>query len=346
MPEVRETSVAEITAQPHNQPKAEARGAAADAIVLTNENFEAHVDKLLGKEETPAHAAAESPEAKAAEELKRVEKEKAERIAKEKGEEIDHPDKKKKGELNERFSELTKARKEAEAKAQAETEARTAAEQKAEQAAREAAELRAKYEPPKSDDIGPEPQPDQFADAREYGKALKDWTAESVRIEDAKKARVEQQTREQETRAREFKAREEAVRKEVPDYDKKLAEATVTLSDQMASEVRGSDVGPQILLHFAEHPEVAAEMGKMTIAGMLKAFGRLEATLQKTQAKAPAGEKVVPIRREAEISQAPAPISPLSGGGEAPLRLSGSQEVPKNMSYEDWKAARKAGRIK
>lgn len=340
-PVVKETTVAEVV-------KPAPRGAAADAVVLTNDNFDAHVDKVLGKE-PPEEPKQESLEAKAAEELKKVEKEKAERLAKEKaesGEDIEHPDPKAKGKLNERFSELTKARKDAEANAKREAEARTAAEQKAEQAAREAAELRAKYEPPKSDELGPEPRPEQFADTVEYGKALKDWTADSVRREDAAKAQTERQAREQVEQSKAFKEREEAHRKASPEYDKKLSAATITLSDQLTAEVRGSDVGPQILEHFADNPQVAIDMGKLTVGAMLKAFGRLEATLQKGAAKAAGEDKVVPIRKEKEISQAPDPIVPLSGGGEPMVRLSGHHEVPKNMTYEDWKAARRAGKIK
>ncbi len=343
-PVVHETTVSKlVSAQPTPR---------ADAVVLTNENKAEYDDKILG---TPppgierAEPAADSPEAKAKAEHAKIEKEKAERVAKDKaeaGEDIDHPDPSKKGKLNERFSELTKARKDAEAKAKAEAEARVVAEQKAMEKEREAAELRAKYEPAKTDELGAEPTPDQFADAVEYGKALKDYTAEKVRREDAAKARAEAQTRERESQAKAFSERQEAARKAIPDYDKKLADSPVRISDQLRDEIVASEVGPEILVHLADNPDVAADIAKMTVGQMLKAFGRLEAKIQRAAPKGDPEAKVVPIRREAEVSRAPEPINPISGGGDAVLRLSGNQEVPKNMTYEDWKKARQAGKIK
>jgi hypothetical protein len=47
----------------------------------------------------------------------------------------------------------------------------------------------------------------------------------------------------------------------------------------------------------------------------------------------------------AEISKAPAPITPAQGRMHR-WCLTGNDDVPKNMTYEDWKALRKAGKIK
>ena len=80
---------------------------------------------------------------------------------------------------------------------------------------------------------------------------------------------------------------------------------------------------------------------------MLKEVGKLETALAKgAKAEAKADKAAASQHTATEISRAPAPISPLNGGGDPVVRLSGHQAVPANMTYEDWKAARKAGKIR
>lgn len=334
-PVVTETTVRAII---DNQPKPR-----PDAVVVTNENFGDYVAKQLNPVD-------ESPEAKAAAEAEKVEAEKKERLAKAKkpdakaepAEEIDHPDKTKKEKLNERFSEITQARKAAEAKALA-----AEATAKAEREARAAIEdernaLRAKYEPPKSDELGPEPEFSQFTDQVEYSKAIKEWVALKTRKEDAARAAAEAQKHERERISKEWAERETEIRKEVADYDEIVGASTVRVSDQLRDAIFESEVGPKLRYHLATNPEVAENLAKMTVGRMLKEVGRIEASLM--EKPAPKTElKVVP---KSEISKAPAPITPLSGSGEPVLRLSGHQEVPKNLTFEDWKRMYMAGQIK
>lgn len=323
----------------------DAKGARSDAVVLTGENFEKFVDKALAKPGAePEPAAAETPEAKAAEELKKVEAEKAARKAKDAAEteEIDHPDKTAKGKLNERFSDLTAKRKAAEAKAETEAKAAREARDRADTLQQERDALRAKYEPPKPDDLGPEPLPAQFTDVVEYGKALKDWTAESVRREDAKKQSEARANQERAEQVKAWDEREAEVIKEVPDYAEKKAKSEIKVSDELHQALLESDQGPRIANYLMDHPEEAARIGKMTVYAMQRRVGQLEATVGKSpSAAAPQKE---PSR--AQISGAPPPISPLGTGGAPVVRLTGAQDVPKNWTYEDYKKARQAGQIK
>lgn len=351
MPEaaVHETSVGKIAAK---QPAP--RGAKADAVVVTPENFSEYVTTQLAPKGPEAErvAAAEAEAKKAAEEKEAEEKKaakapaKAEAQAEPAPEEIDHPDSGKKDKLNKRFSELTEKRRAAEAKAEA--AAKAAAE---ERAAREAAErardeLRAKYEPPKPDNLGPEPQPEQFTDAREYGKALKDWTAENTLREEAGKRAKEQREREAEAQSKRWQEREEATKKELPDYTEKLSAAVnVKISDQARDAIVRAENGPRILYHLAEHPEVADALAKLTVGEMYMEIGRLSATLGGKPASAAVQKDEKPAPK-AEISRAPEPISPLRNAAAPVVHLSGHQEVPKAWTYEDYKAARKAGQIK
>lgn len=347
---VHETTVGAIVKANTPEPK----GAKADAVVVTNENFGAYVDKALGKEPAKAAPAAESVEAKAAEELKKLEKEKAERIAKEKkaaepDEPIDHPDEAKRGKLTERFSELTKARKTAEAAAKAAAEAKIAADARADQAAREAADLRAKYEPVKTA-ADPEPLPAQFTDLTEFVKAHTDWVADKTRRDDAQAAAIARQKTSREAAVKAWNERETAARGDIADYDAKLAASPVVVADAVRDAIVESEVGPQILYHLAENPETGDKWKKMCEEGRviqaLKEVGRLEAELSAKTKKLEGTVTAAAQQSRVEISRAAPPISPLNGGGTPTLRLAGSDEVPKQWTYEDYKAARKAGQIK
>lgn len=306
--------------------------------VVTPDNFESYVDDQLGVKK-------ETPEEKAAAELAKVEAEKVARKAAESDVEADvaeHLPKDKKGKLNERFSELTNARKAAEEKAEkaaAEAKSNREARERAEQ---EAAALKAKYEPVKTEQ-DPEPLPAQFTDVTEYAKALKEWTVDNTRREDAKKAQVERQTREREEVGKAWTERQNAARKDIPDYDKTISESTVKVSDQVREAIIDSDAGPQILHHLAKNPDVAEKIGQMTVGRALKEIGRLEVSLGKPETKEARAEVKTTV---AEISKAPAPITPLRGAGAPVVNLSGTDAVPSTMTYEDWKVLRRAGKIK
>jgi hypothetical protein len=308
--------------------------------VVTSENFDEYVAKQLPPvaDISDAEIIEDTPEAKAAEELKKVEKEKAERKAAD--EEIDHPDKEKKGKLNERFSELTAKRKAAEeAATKAAADAKEAREA-ADKARQEADALRMKYEPPKSDEIGPEPQiADYGGDPVKFAADLKEWTANKVRIED-KQAKAEAEARQaNEAIAKGWMERQTAYKAENPEYEAKIVASEVKVSDEVRDAIIESDVGPQLLLHLAENPDYAKDLGKLTVKKALKELGRLEERLS--------GDKpaAAPTKALAEISKAPAPITPIKNASAPVLRLAGHNEVPKEMNYEQWKKLREAGKI-
>ncbi len=301
----------------------------ADAVVVTQENFNEYVGKQLAKpDEVVIEDDANDPDGAAKKELAEIEAKKAAA----------------KGKIRERFSELTGARKAAEAKAAAETTARIAAEQRAEEVAAEAAALKAKYEPPKSDELGPEPQPEQFTDPREFAKALKDWTAQLTLSNEAKKAAETRAKEEGEAVAKKWGERVADAKTRLPDYAERMeAAASVKISDQAREAILRLDVGPEILYHLAdpEHPERAPDLTKLSVQDMYIELGRLAAQFSGTLKKSPAAAAA----QAATLSKAPPPISPLNGGGSAVVRLTGSDEVPKNLSYDSWKKLRLAGKI-
>jgi hypothetical protein len=301
-----------------------------EVTTVTNENFNEYVDKQLGVPEAPPPEVVEDPPPPdPAEEFVGKEEDKEE------GEEK-KPSKKEK--LNARFKELTDARKEAEAKAaEKEAEAKAIREEKA-ALERERNELKAKYEPPKTDELGAKPELAQFNTAADYEKAMEDWTQDKVRIE---RTAAEKQEREAKRAAEVKKAWDEnlkAAKAQFDDYVEVIQASEVMLSEEAKEAIFESELGPKMLYHFAKNPEEAKKLTELTVDKMLKAIGRLEAKL---------GDKpqTPPDVKVADLSKAPAPISPLKGGTAAVGTLNGYDEVPKNMSYDDWKKRRLAGKI-
>lgn len=238
-----------------------------------------------------------------------------------------------------RFSELTDAKKLAEADAAKARDEAKAERERAELAERTANDLRAKYEPPKPDELGPKPERAQFTNDQEHDKALEDWLTDKVnRDRDQKDAAAKIE--------RAWTERQTATKADLPDYDAVIAAgANLVVSNQVRDAILESEQGPQILYHLAKNPDLVEELKRVSVASALRRIGRLEAQLEK-----PAPASTTPAKPAAavtEISRAPAPISPLKGGDNA---STAGPSVDSNGQYHgtyaQWKAGRKAGTIK
>ena len=298
--------------------------------VLTSENAaEFYAQKLgLATEEAPTEAAVEETPAEPANAEGESGSDDADKEA------TPTEDRKPNPKLEKRFSELTKRRAEAEAKAEA--------------AANEARELKERlrqYEQQsapvqqESDGLSEKPQPSQFNDAFEYAEALSEWSAEKA-IADMKKA--EAQAKIQEQQAEQMKAwskRIEEVKAELPDFDDMVQSSEVIVSDEIKAALYESDVGPKIMYHLAENPELAEKLNQMSAISALREFGKLEAKFEAKAESKPEGKPVV------AKSKAPAPISPLKTNGSAadtPIDSNGEF----HGTYAQWKAARLAKKIR
>ena len=233
-------------------------------------------------------------------------------------------EKKQNPKLEKRFSELTKQRKEAEARAE-ELERRLKALESQGQPAQ------AK---PQADQ---KPTPDNYKDAFEYAEALAEWSAEQALVK-----------REQEVKQKEFEVQKqkviqtwqeklEATIAELPDYEDMVASSNVKVNDTVRDAILESDVGPRILYELASDDEIAEKLSTMSTASALKLIGKLEAKFEKTEEPVKAEKKTVAAK-----SKAPEPIRPLrSTGGVADVGMDGN-----DMTYQQWKAARQAGKIR
>ena len=309
MSEAQEAQVAEVVEQPKQ----------AGSIVTSENLAEFNADKLgLASEESPTAATVEETPVEPAAEVGQSEPKLADDEA------TGTEEKKQNPKLEKRFSELTKARKEAEARAE-ELEKRLVA-------------IESKQAP-----VIPEPQsnqkpsPDSYKDAFEYAEALAEWSAEQAL------AKREQEVKQKEIQAKRatviqtWQEKLEATKAELPDYEAMVSSSSMSVNDTVRDAIVESDVGPRILYELASNDELAEKLSAMTTAGALKLIGKLEAQFEKTDAPAKAEKKTVTAK-----SKAPEPIRPLrSTGGVAEVSMDGN-----DMSYQQWKAARQAGKIR
>lgn len=287
--------------------------------VLTGENAAEFYAERLGLAESPAEAVAEEP-SEPTEEVEQSEPE-AEAEAKPQEERKQNP------KLERRFSEITKQREEARQEAQRERQAREALE------ARLAA-LEQQKQPTQAVTVDQEPQPSQFNDAFEYAKALAEYTADKRIAEMKQEEAKAKEAAERQKIIDQWTQKVQKAKADLPDFDDIVASSEVVVNDDIRDAILESDVGPQILYHLAENDEVAKKIAGLSPKQALREIGKLEARFEKAEQ---------PTQSVAK-SKAPAPISPIRSSGKADLPISANGEF--HGSYQAWKEARKAGRIR
>ena len=291
--------------------------------ILTSENAAEFYANRLGLAESPAETEAVDETEPETEETQSEPKE-AEKEANQEGERKQNP------KLEKRFSEITKQREEARQEAQRERQARVDLEQRL-------AALEQQRQPQQQSYVDQEPQPSQFADAFEYAKALAEFSTEKALAE---RDRQVAQAREQEAQQKIIQSWAQKVqdaKAELPDFDDLVASSDVVVNNAVRDAILESDVGPKILYHLAENNDLAKRIASLSPNAALREIGRLEA---KFEVK-PETKQTAPVVR----SKAPAPIQPIRGGqGQPDVPMSANGEW--HGSYQAWKLARKAGKIR
>ena len=287
--------------------------------IVTSENLaDFNANKLgLASEESPTAAEVDESPSEPAAEKGQSEPRLAEDEA------TGTEEKKQNPKLEKRFSELTKARKEAEAKVK-ELEDRLAAQET----------FKAPYQEP---DSNQKPSPDNFKDAFEYAEALAEWSAEQALAKREQEVMQKEVEAKRETVIKTWQQKLEVTKAEYPDYDDMVSSSSVKVNDTIRDAILESDVGPRILYELASDDDLAEKLSTITTAGALKLIGKLEAQFEKTEEPAKAEKKTVAAK-----SNAPEPIRPLrSTGGVADVAMDGEK-----MSFQQWKAGRLAGKIR
>jgi len=285
--------------------------------VLTSENSQEFYANRLGLADQPKVEAVETEPTEEAERSEPVIEEK-EQEEKPKG----NP------KLERRFSEITKQREEARKEAQQERQAREALE------ARLA--VLEKQPAPQAPKVDEEPQPSQFNDAFEYAKALAEFTADKrigeMRRQDAEAKEAVERQKVIETWA----SKVQSAKASLPDFDDIVASSDVVVNDDIRDAILESDVGPQILYHLAENDDVAKRIAGLNPKQALREIGKLEARFE--------AKETAPETKPIVRSKAPAPIQPLRGSSPADVPMSTNGEW--HGTFQAWKEARKAGKIR
>lgn len=286
--------------------------------VLTSENSQEFYANRLGLADQPEVEAVQTEPTEKVEERSEPESEVKEQEDKPKS----NP------KLERRFSEITKQREEARKEAQQEREARQALETRLAALERQPA--------PQTPKVDEEPQPSQFNDAFEYAKALAEYTADK-RIGEMRKQDAEaKEAQERQKVIDQWANKVQAAKTSLPDFDDIVASSDVVVNDDIRDAILESDVGPQILYHLAENEDVAKKIAGLSAKQALREIGKLEARFE---AKETAPE-TKPITR----SKAPQPIQPLRGSSPADVPMSTNGEW--HGTFQAWKEARKAGKIR
>ena len=238
--------------------------------------------------------------------------------------------------LERRFSEITKQREAAREEARLEREQRERLETRVK-------ELEGRVTPQAQapqDDVGEEPTPDQFSDMYEYAKALAEYTADKKMAERDQQDLNRKAAAEQEVKFKAWADRVNAAKSNLPDFDDMVQSSEVRVSDPVRDAIIESEHGPQILYYLAENTEFAQKLAGMSLVSAVREIGKIEARYER-DAKA----TVPDVKPVVGKSKAPAPISPLRGAlntVDAGLDADGNF----HGSYQQWKAARAARRIR
>jgi superfamily I DNA and/or RNA helicase len=292
--------------------------------VLTSENAAEFYANRLGLAESPAdtEAVEETPEPESDE--SQSEPKEAEKEANQEGERKQNP------KLEKRFSEITKQREEARKEAQNERQARVELEQRL-------AALEQQRQPQQAFNVDQEPQPSQFSDAFEYAKALAEFSTEKALAERDRQVAQQREQEAQQKIIQSWAQKVQEAKADLPDFDDLVASSDVVVNNAVRDAILESDVGPKILYHLAENNDLAKKIASLSPNAALREIGKLEAKFEVN----PETKQTAPVVR----SKAPAPIQPIRGGqGKADVPISADGEF--HGSYQAWKAARKAGKIR
>ncbi|CAB4121642.1 hypothetical protein UFOVP21_15 [uncultured Caudovirales phage] len=231
--------------------------------------------------------------------------------------------------LEKRFTDITRQREEARKEAQTEREARAKLEEEVKTLRQQSA--------PKATNVDAKPQPNQFEDAFEYAEALAEWSTEQALVRRDQEDVNRRADAERQKVIQTWASKVATAKSELPDFDDMVASSDVVVPDHVRDAILESEVGPRILYELADNAELAKKITGMSLSASLREIGKLEARFESKTETKPSN----PVGR----SKAPTPINPIRGTGS-----SMSVEVDSNGAfhgtYQAWKAARKAGKIR
>jgi len=146
------------------------------------------------------------------------------------------------------------------------------------------------------------PQRESFQDYESYIEALADWKADQ-RFVERERQRYQQeafhrQQTEQMSVAQAHKEREAKFVASVEDYQEKVNNPNLRISDVMAQAILHSELGPQVAYYLGNNPEEADRIAKLPPIAAVKEIGKLETKVATpTKPKSSAPPPIEPIKR-------------------------------------------------
>jgi hypothetical protein len=264
--------------------------------------------------------------------------EKLEGEAKPEGEEEgeEKPAKRKKG-LSDRMSELTTRAKEAKEEAARERKSRETLEARL-------AELEGKK--PEKEEKKAKPNRADFTDAFDYAEELGKWNREEAKREFEEKAAADKHQEKQATVLKDWQKRVTEARGRIEDFDDMVQSSQLAVSDLVRDTIIESDIGADLLYHFASDDEEAEKINAMTQKQALMYLAKLEVKLEaKIASEKEDGkeEKVADPEEKPKRVKLPEPLTPIRASNPSGVKESAAGEW--TGTFEEYKAARKAGKI-
>jgi hypothetical protein len=227
-----------------------------------------------------------------------------------------------------------RAMKEAEEFARDEYRERKAAVERAEALQREIDALKAgKSQPGTASTEGDEPKMEDFKTVGEYAKALAKYeTAQALKAERAERAK-DTQKQAIENVQQQFAERVASTAKEISDYHEVVEAADWEVPHHIQAYIVDSEHGARLGYELAKNRIEFDRIAKLSPIRAFAELGKLEDKL--TAKAAPAKE---PAAASAQVSRAPAPITPLEGKSTTVAKR------PEDMNFQELRAHRMAER--
>jgi regulator of replication initiation timing len=240
--------------------------------------------------------------------------------------------------IAELVGERNAARTEAETKALEADAARLEAQELRDRLAEAERQIAAMNTPAQQKEADPRPQRAQFASDEAYTDALTDWKVDQRIAADKRKDAEARAAAAQQQVARNWQTQVEAGKEDMPDFDAVVGAAEVVFPQVVLDAV--VDAGPRVAYQLAKDPEQARRIAAMRPSAAIAAVVKLGEQLAADGGKTAGSPAPAPTpAAKGEPFKAPEPIEHLKSGTSAVGKAEGE------MTYEEWKAARKAGRI-
>ena len=249
--------------------------------------------------------------------------------------------------LQSRINELTRLRKEADEFAEGEYNARLRSDEQIKALQAELDELRKAAPKPADDETG-KPDPKNYKEGEEakYWEDLAKWTADKAVAKDRVEQRQQQEKQAVEAEAQrvlsEHEARVTEFKKTATDFDEVIANVGENpIRPWLRDAILESEHSAELAYYVAQHPEEVVRLNKLKAITAVRELGRLESRLVDKVEKLDSQRQPDASAATTTRTRIPAPITPVRGG-ESTIEKDPRQPMP----YAEYKALRRAGRIK